>query len=148
MSTTLKISNGDLVIDSNSGQVATIEGYDKGSQDVARHLLTEYNAFFDEGNELIGLGLDASVIGLTEALAVQFLMSCLTRLVIKQQLANDEQRIVKVTNIKTRKVDLTTIVFLVDVLFEDGTTTQVIDVLNMAPTELNQLISGDSLLKV
>lgn len=148
MSTTLKVSSGDLVVDHNTGQLSTIDSIEKGSQDVARHLLTAYNAFFDEGNELIGINVDTSVVGLTDALAVQFIMSCLTRLIIKQQLANDEQRIIKVTNIKTRKVDLTTLVFLVDVLYENGTTSRVANLLNLAPTELNQLITGDSLLKV
>lgn len=141
---TLRIANGDIFIGQSTGQPEYVSGSQKGSQDVARHLLTVYNSTFQEGNELINFQIEATTISLTESLVQQLLYEAINRLIIKQRVYEVDERIVSIIDLKVRVVGLSTVVFFVQVLFEGGETGFVVDFLNFSPTELNQILSPDA----
>ena len=143
MTTTIRVSNGDIDIDENRGVINVVSGIEKAGQDVARHLLSEFDVHFQEGNQLIddGVGtVDTSVL-LNEVLVNQFLTEALNRLIIKQQTASDSERIIRVSQIKTRKVGLTTLAFLVEVLFSNGQTATIVDKVDIKATQLDHIIN-------
>lgn len=146
--TTVRITNGDLSVDNDRGQLETITGFEEASQNVARHVLTEYSNFFDEGNELITYSFGASPKNLTEILVTQFLTEAINRLIIKQRLSEATERIVKVQQVKTRLVGLSTLVFLVEVLFESNESLTIVDQVNIRPVELFHLTDPSSGLRI
>lgn len=145
---TLMISNGDLDIDTNRGQPNTIDGINKGSQDVARHLLSEYDSTFQEGNELLTLQLNGTSFGYSNSLVVQFLSECINRLIVIQRKSNATERIIKINQIRTSMSGQSTLVFMVEVLFQNGQVSAVVDQLNIKPTKLDQLLSPDAFLSI
>lgn len=143
MTTTLRVSNGDLEVNESRGIINTVSGIEKAGQDVARHLLSEFDVYFQEGNQLIDDGtgtVDTSVL-LNEILVNQFLTEAINRLIIKQQSANDDDRITRVNQIKTRKVGLTTMAFMVEVLFSSGQIATIVDKVDIKPTQLDHIIN-------
>jgi hypothetical protein len=141
---TLYVSNGDLDIPRNTGSLQYIDGINKAAQDVARHLLCEFSEFFQEGNELLELQIDPGSAGYMEGLVTQLISECINRLIAKQRNLDDDQRIVKINQIKTRLVGLTTVVFMVEVLFQDGQVASVINSISVKETQLNHLASVDA----
>lgn len=141
---TIRIVNGDIFIDEGTGGLELLEGIEKGSQDVARHLLCELNTTFNEGNELLNLTFDGGAMSFSEALAQQFLYESMSRLILKQRNANSPDRITRVNQIKTRTVGLSTLVFLVEVLFSNGQTASVVDQFSARPVQLDQLLPASA----
>lgn len=148
MSRTLRIVDGDIAILENLGIPELVEGIEKGAQDVARHLLSEFDDFFDEGNELLTSVLDGASLGFSEGIVTQFLYEAMSRLIIKQRNSNTPNRIIKTNQIKVRVIDLTTVVFLIEVLFETGETVSVVDQFSARQVQLNHLINPGGLLRV
>lgn len=146
--TTIKINNGDIFVDEDTGQLTLITELEEASQSIARHILSEYNSFFDEGNELITFSFGASFGVLTESLVDQYLTEAVNRLIIKQQEVDSDSRILKVNQIKTRLVGISTLVFLIEVLFETGDTVSVIDKVNIKPVGLDHLLDPSAFLEV
>lgn len=146
--TTIRIDNGDLFVDENRGVLLKINSLEEGSQNVARHILSEYNGFFDEGNELINFTLGSSPSGLTDALVSQFVTEAVNRLIIKQRETELEDQIIKVNQIKTQIVGLSTLVFMIEVLFESGVSISVVDQVALRPAALDHINNPNSFLTV
>jgi len=146
--TTIRIDNGDIAVDENRGTLLTVSSLEEGAQNVARHILSEFDSFFDEGNELINFTLGSSPVGLTDGLVNQFITESINRLIIKQRESGLEDQIVKVNQIKTEIVGLSTLVFLVEVLFESGQSINVIDQVLLRPIALDHINNTNSFLTV
>jgi hypothetical protein len=144
---TLLVQDGDVVIDPATGLQLLVADSSKANQDVAEELLTEYNAYFDVGNELLSLASNYSSTGLSTALAYQYLYDCVNRLITSQKINNLDQQIIKILEIQTQLVGLSTLVFLVQVLFDDGGIVSVVDKVQMQ-TSLNQTINLNGLVGV
>jgi len=146
--TTLMISNGDLSINSY-GQIDYVTDIEEASQNVARAILINYNSFFDEGNELLNFASGGSSSSfLNEMLIQQFLTESINRLIIKQRDTLIGGKIIQVNQIKTRMVGMTTLVFLVEVMFGNGTVNSIVGQANIVPTQLNQIINPATLINV
>lgn len=143
---TLKIANGDLVFDANTGVASYVEGYEKGVQDVARALLIEYDPFFYEGNELINIQ-GKKAISLNQSLVNQYLYAAINRLILKQQNFTDD-KVLQINNITSKVVGLSSIVFYVDVLMASGTSAKIVRGLNLKTAELYQVDPTESLVVI
>jgi len=142
------ISNGDLSINSY-GQIDYVTDIEEASQNVARAILINYNSFFDEGNELLNFASGGSSSSfLNEMLIQQFLTESINRLIIKQRDTLIGGKIIQVNQIKTRMVGMTTLVFLVEVMFGNGTVNSIVGQANIVPTQLNQIINPATLINV
>ena len=141
---TILISNGDYDVPRNTGTLQWVDGINKSAQDVAGSLLGRFNDFFQEGNELLDMQIDPGSANFMEGLVTQKLSEAINRLIAKQRNTSDNQRIVKVNQIKTRVVGLTTVVFLVEVLFFDGKLASVVESINLKQTQLNHLLPPDA----
>ena len=146
--TTLRVSNGDLVPSDGTGILDTVTSLEEGAQNIARALLLEYNSFFDEGNELINFTNSNSTPFMTTPLVQQFLTEAINRLIIKQRDTEIEGKIYQVNQVKTRFVGMTTLVFLVEVLFASGQTVTIVDQAKIKPTKLDQILNPSSLINV
>jgi len=146
--TTLRVSNGDLVPSDGTGILETVTGIEEGSQNVARAVLSEYNSYFDEGNELINFTSAGSTPFATSALVQQFLTEAVNRLIIKQRDTEIEGKLYQVNQIKTRFVGMTTLVFLVEALFVNGQTVTIVDQAKIQPTKLDHIVNSGTIIKV
>ena len=108
MSKTIKMSAGD-VFRNPRGAAEYVEDLDKHAQDVAYHLMTEYDADRDVGNEL----LSADVRVTTGDLAAQstvatFIRQCMDRFDRHQMLIEDEiadtERFAGVKSLQVRRI--------------------------------------------
>lgn len=144
---TLQISNGDIKI-SDEGTTNFVTFENKSAQDVAHALLTEFRSFFAEGNQLLNLALSQEAFGLSESLVTQYLSEAINRLIAKQQAAGMDSRILSILDLRTRVVGLTTVVFYVEVLVDNGSSVSVTDVLSLEQTQLNHILNTSSLIKV
>lgn len=145
---TVRIVNGDLSVDESRGTLETITGFEEASQSVARHILTEYSSFFDEGNELVSFSLGASPKNFTDILVTQFLTEAVNRLITKQRDVESTERIVRVQQVKTQLVGLSTLVFLIEVLFESNQALTVVDQVKLRPVQLNHTLNSGGILSV
>lgn len=148
--TTLRVANGDLTTYSY-GQLEYITDLEEASQNVGRAVLIEYDSFFDEGNELLNFSSGGSSASyFNEMLAQQFITECINRLILKQRDIDigGSGKIIQVNEIKTRLVGMTTLVFLVDVMFANGTTTSIIGQSQLQPTKLDHILNPSSLITV
>jgi len=136
---TVKISNGLLSFNSN-GLLETIEGANKAAQDVARAILTEYNSYFDTGSNLNNTEMNSDV---SELAIERSVYDAVYRLISAQINASQNDRIVRVEQIKTATVDATTVVFYVQVLHESGQTAEFADTI----TSLDHLIDVEKVYK-
>ena len=146
--TTLRIVNGDIFVDEDRGTLATVTSLEEGSQNVARHLLSAFNSFFDEGNELLNLGFGGSPAGFTELVVDNLLTESINRLILKQRNADTGNRILKVLQVKTNVASLSTIVFLVEVLFESDERVTVVDIVNIRPIQLDHTFNISSAITI
>ena len=145
MKKTLKMVDGDISFNFN-GVAETVTGIEKSGQDAGYELLKDFNAFFNEGNELLSLTPDNSAFGITNTIATQYIYECMTRLIVKQQ--SYDERIIKIQDIKTQMSGLTTMVFLVELLFSSGTTISVVDKVTLKPTSLGHIFNLNGILSV
>ena len=136
---TVKISNGLMSFDSN-GLLETIEGANKAAQDVARAILTEYNPYFDTGSNLGNTEMNSDV---SELAIERSVYDAVYRLISAQINASQDDRIVRVEQIKTATVDATTVVFYVQVLHESGQTAEFADTI----TSLDHLLDVEKVYK-
>jgi hypothetical protein len=139
---TLKIANGDIDLDETTGLIQMVDGINKGAQDVARHLLCEFDPFFQQGNEVLTFSIGDPIF--TEGLVVQFLTAAVNRLIVKQGTIDAADRVVKITDIRTRRVGLTAVVFYIEVLFGNNETATVVD---QIPLAMNQLLDPGPFIK-
>jgi len=146
--TTLKVANGDLVPTLGTGILETVSSIEEGSQNVARAILIEYNSYHDEGDELMNFSSSNSTSYLTESIIQQFLTEAINRLIIKQRDTEIDGKLYQVNQIKTRLVGLSTLVFLVEVIFADGQSVTIVDQAKIQPTQLNHLLNPASLIKI
>jgi hypothetical protein len=147
MSKTVQISNGDLNINSQ-GIVNTVNSINKAAQDVARHVLTDFSETFSEGSELNTLE-DANNT-FTESLIQQYLYEAVNRLIVKQDLNSDsDDNIVRVEDIKVRRVGLTTAVFYLEVLHESGEVVTLVDTVGqIKQTQLDHLFDVSGVVRI
>jgi hypothetical protein len=110
--------------------------------------LIEYNSYHDEGDELMNFSSNNSTNYLTESIVQQFLTEAINRLIIKQRDTEIDGKLYQVNQIKTRLVGLTTLVFLVEVIFADGQSVTIVDQAKIQPTQLNHLLNSASLIKI
>jgi len=146
--TTIRVSNGDFVPLDSTGVLDIVSGIEEGAQNVARALLVEYNSFFDEGNELINFTNSGTSPFMTDTLVQQFVTEAINRLIIKQKDSDIDGKIYQINQCKTRVVGLSTLVFLVEVLFYNGQTVTVVDQMKIQPTKLDHIINSSSLITV
>ena len=142
------VSNGDLSINSY-GQLDYLNSIEEASQNVAKCILTEYDSYFDEGDELLTFvagGSSTSV--LNEMLVQQFLTESINRLIIKQRDLEIGGKIIQVNQIKTRMVGMTTLVFLVEVMFANGQVNNIVGQAKLRTTQLDHIVNPSSLIKV
>ena len=147
--TTVKVANGDLYINSY-GRPEYINNLEEASQNIGRAVLIEYDSYFDEGNELLTFvsGVSSSTT-INELLSQQYLTESVNRLILKQRdIDIGGGKIIQVNQIKTRMVGMTTLVFLIDVLFSDGTTSSVVGQSQLMPTQLDHILNPSSLINV
>jgi len=146
--TTLRMVNGDLAVDEDRGLLQNVTGLEEGSQNVARHLLSDYNTFFDEGNELLNYAFGGTPAGFTELVVDNLLTEAVNRLILKQRNSNTGNRILKVIQVKTKVASLSTVVFLVEVLYESNERVSVVDVVKIRPTKLDHTFNGSAALTI
>ena len=134
---TIKISNGKLSRDAN-GLMEIVEEAQKASQDVPNVLLTTYNEFFDTGSTLADINVSTEV---AELAIERSIYDAVFRLISKQVNSSQTDRILKVQKILTQRLDLTTIVFYVEVLHESGQTAEfATNLQNLTETQLEHLL--------
>jgi hypothetical protein len=137
---TLKIVDGKLSRDEN-GILEAVSGAQKASQDVANAILTEYSTFFDTGSTLDNLDVSSDV---AEVAVERSIYDALFRAISKQIAASQRDRIVRIEKILTQRVDMTTVVFYVEVLHSSGETAEFATTVgNLDQTQLNHLLEID-----
>jgi len=137
---TLKIVDGKLSRDEN-GVLEVVDGAQKASQDVANSILTSYSTFFDTGSTLDDLDVSSDV---AEVAIERSVYDALFRTISKQVAASQKDRIVRIERILTQRVDMTTVVFLVEVLHSTGETAEFSTVVGeLNETQLNHLLEID-----
>lgn len=134
MKKTIKISNGRLSWDS-SGMLETVEGANKGAQDIARSLLTDYSSYFDDGSTLNRLNL---VNGIAEVSVAQAIDDSIHRLISLQANYSYDDRILKIEKRLVQRVSADTIVFLVQALHSSGQAVEVAE--QLTETKLEHLL--------
>lgn len=138
---TVKITDGRLSLNRNTGQVDVVESINKSAQDVARHVLTRYQPFFDEGSEIIDID---GTTNLTELTVQQYIYDAVNRLIFKQ--ANNfnetDDRVEDIAQLLTRTLDNGNLVFYLTVQHTSGNVVELVEVLSRGLEEvrLNQLI--------
>lgn len=143
---TIQISDGLIFTDPSTGQWSLVEGPTKSSQDVARHLLTEYVPLFSEGNQLMNQVLGPGEGSqLTEALAVNFLSEAVNRLIVKQAASTGTDRAIRINRLVTRKVGGSLLVFYLEVGLFDGGEASVTQFISMKPASLQHLLNADAI---
>lgn len=138
---TIKISNGRLSRDEN-GLMEIVEGANKSAQDVPNALLCSYNPFFDSGSNLTTLDFSSDVAELAVDRAIY---DSIYRWISKQVSASQDSRILRVNKILVRQIDLTSVVFYVEVLHESGNTAEFAT--SLTSTQLEHLLDIDKVYK-
>lgn len=143
---TIRISDGLIYTDPATGQWSLVEGPSKSSQDVARHLLTEYVVIFGEGNQVMNqvLGPGASQ-QMTEAMAVNFLSEAVNRLIVKQSSSVGTDRAIRINRLVTKTVGGSLLVFYLEVGLFDGGEASVSQFISMKPASLQHLLNADAI---
>lgn len=113
---TIRIQNGLIKID-EFGNFETIEDIVKASQDLARNILTDYNQFFDTGSNINKTEIGSMI---SELAIERSISDAIYRLIAIQAIRSQDDRIIRVNQIKTAKIDNSTVVFYVEVLHESG----------------------------
>ena len=144
---TIKISNGDIEI-TPEGTTGYVEGENKSSQDIARALLCTYSPYYSEGNQLLDLAISGQPFGLSESLVTQYIAEAINRLISKQQAEGQDTRILSILDLRTRVVDLSTAVFYVECLCDNGQVAAVTNFISLEQTQLNQILNPNAILKV
>jgi hypothetical protein len=147
MSTTLKVSNGDLFIDSVLGQPQLIAGVEKCSQDIACVLMTEYiqstrhadsmpRAF---GSELATLNTPVQYSGLIGRPMVQRkiqeAIQRLEDLQNKDPYITDDEKIKGITKLNVQQLSDGDFVYWLECEVQSGNTTP--SVTNLTPVSLD-----------
>lgn len=138
---TIKISDGRIALNRATGQVDTVTSVNKSAQDVARHVLTRYQPFFDEGSEIIDIQGD---VNLAELTVQQYIYDAVNRLIFKQanNFESTEDRVEDVVQLLTRRLDNGNLVFYLIVQHSSGDVVELVEVLSqgLEETRLNQLL--------
>ncbi len=103
MSTTLKISNGDLFIDESFGAPTTLSGVEKLSQDIAESLLINFDPERRFGNTLNSSSSRQSIIGQISKIdareRIEAAIDRLRRLQSEDDQIEDDEQIVEIVSI-------------------------------------------------
>lgn len=141
MAKTIKIVDGRISLNRDTGQVDAVESINKSAQDVARHVLTKYQPFFDEGSEIIDIDGKANLQELT---VQQYIYDAVNRLIFKQSqnFSEDEDRVEDVIQLLTRTLENGNLVFYLIVKHSSGDVVELVEVLSQGEEEvqLNHLI--------
>ena len=137
---TLAISNGKLVRDEN-GILLTVEGAQKAAQDIPNAILLDYNVSFDSGSTVNSLNISSDV---AEVAVERAIYDSIYRAISKQVAASQKDRIVRIEKILTQRIDMTTVVFYVEVLHSSGETAEFATTVGgLDETQLNHLLNPD-----
>lgn len=146
---TIKIVDGRISLDRSTGKVNEVESVNKSAQDVARHVLTKYQPYFDEGSELIGIDGKANLQELT---VQQYIYDAVNRLIFKQanNFDNNQDRVEDIQNLLTRRLNDGSLVFYLQVLHSSGDIVELVDTLTrgIEETQLNHLIDPGTITEV
>jgi hypothetical protein len=145
---TIKIVDGDFSYESGTGILEWVQGEQKGGQDIARHVLCTYQSEFQEGNRVMNIIMGESPGNLTEAQASVQINESVQRLILKTQSSPDGERLVGISRFRTQVVRSTALVFYLVAEFQNGSTTEVGNFINLKPTSLRHLLNADAILKV
>jgi uncharacterized protein (UPF0276 family) len=141
---TIAITDGKLSRDEN-GLLNVVEGAQKAAQDVPNVLLTTYNDFFDTGSTLTTINYSSDV---AEVAIERAIYDSIFRLISRQINSAQTDRIIRIEKILTQRVDLTTIVYYVEVLHESGDTAEFATKLqSLTETQLNHLLDINKVYK-
>jgi len=144
---TVMVSDGDINIDVNTGRAVFIEDLQKAGQDVAEAILTEFNSFFQEGNEFMTSGLGKTP-GNAQSMASQWISEAINRVIVKQTVNNFDDKITGIRQLKTQIAGNSNLAFFVEVEHSSNKTVSIVDYMNMKPTSLKQVLDYSGLLKV
>ena len=144
---TVMVSDGDINIDVNTGRAIFIEDLQKAGQDVAEAILTEFNSFFQEGNEFMTSGLGKTP-GNAQSMASQWISEAINRVIVKQTVNNFDDKITGIRQLKTQIAGNSNLAFFVEVEHSSNKTVSIVDYMNMKPTSLKQVLDYSGLLKV
>lgn len=124
MSTTLRMADGDILINS-AGRAEVLTGANKASQDIAEILLTPLDGLRDYGSELQDLNVPEPVrIFAGKALITKKVDEAVQRLIRFQQKDTEStaaERIDRINRIVVEQISSTDFVFWVSVMLEDDT---------------------------
>lgn len=148
-SRTIKISDGRIALNRGTGRVETVESINKSAQDVARHVLTRYSPFFDEGSEIIEISGD---VNLSELTVQQYIYDAVNRLIFKQanSLGEDDDRVEDVVQLLTRRLNNGNLIFYLIVRHTSGDVVELVDVLSrgLEEVQVNHLIDPGAITEV
>lgn len=141
MSLTYRIVNGQIDVNSATGQAVTVTGNRKCAQDMAESLLQDYDAQQQYGSYLRAIVMNRIPFG-TEMLLRFYIAQAINLLQVKQQddpYADAAERISQIDELLTTPNDSGVVGYFVSVSTEEGRTA---DSGAMVPTQLNQLTEG------
>jgi len=146
---TIKIVDGRISLNRGTGQVDVVNSINKSAQDVARHVLTKYQPFFDEGSELVDVDGTANLQELT---VQQYIYDAVNRLIFKQSqnFGDNDDRIEDIEQLLTRKLENGNLVFYLVVRHSSGDVVELVEVLaqGLEEVQLNQLIDPSLIVEV
>lgn len=124
MSTTLRMADGDLFINS-AGRAETVTGANKAAQDIAEVLLTPLDGLRDYGSELQDLNVPEPVrIFAGRALISKKVDEAIQRLIRFQQRdtqSTADERISRINRLIVEQINASDFVFWVSTMLEDET---------------------------
>ena len=142
MSQTLQVSDGHIVISRATGQLATVEGNRKASQDLAEALLQDYLPDNDTGSYLSAI-LQNQDPDTGELMVRHYVADAVTRLQARQledPALTTSEAIADIDQLYTLSSDQGTLGFYVECSTEDGG--ESVKAAAVQPTSLNQLTEG------
>lgn len=144
MGSTLRIVNGQLDLDVNTGQLVTVEGDRKCAQDLAECLLQNYDADQNYGSYLTEVVTNSSAIPLAGDLFIRHYIAQAVELLKSKQLEDQtstpEERITDITQLFTQTdQDTQTVGFYLSVATEAGEADTAVVNIPARPTQLEQL---------
>ncbi len=140
MSWTLKVSNGQIVLNEATGQIQTVEGNRKAAQDIANVILLDFDAARQYGSYLTAI-VQNRIPFASELLIRFYIADAIGKLMAKQEQDPDvteDEKIVQIDELLTTPESSGVVGFFVAVSTEDGGTAEN----GMMATQLDHLTEG------
>ena len=144
VSQTLRMKNGDLDFNRNTGRAELINGFEKASQDLADILLTVFDNERNYGSELADIEVASQFFDfITVGLVQQKISESVNRLIALQQQdaqSTADERIESITALRVRQPQGTDIVFFLAVKTETNDIVEKAMEVLLRPVELDHLL--------